>query len=265
MRDLLSGRQRSLIPTSAPAAAPLFGTTLLRTTGANPTFDPVITRSSGSAPTWDMGDTTQYATTDSISHSYAAPGDYEVRWDLVDATLRIAAFTNDDITAITAQAGWVNMEQFNLSSNGSLGNVTTHKEWTKLEQLTLPATGCTALDTHVEWTALTSIEASLNTSLTSVPTHAAWTLMEDINLNACSSLSAITVYSAWTAFWFFWVHNCNFSAATIDAFLIALDGSGKINGNLKYEGNPGSADPSRSGPAATAKANLAGKGWTITN
>jgi len=212
-----------------------------------------------------MGDTTQYATTDAISHSYAAPGDYEVRWDLVAATLRTTAFGNDDITALTTQAGWVNIEQFNLSSNASLGNVVMHKEWTKLEQVTLLGTGCTALDTHVEWTALTSFEVSSNASLTSFPTHAAWTLMTDINLQSCFSMDTLTIYSAWTALGFFWVQDCNFSAATIDAFLIALDGSGKVSGNLKYENNPGSADGARSGAAATAKANLAGKGWTITN
>jgi len=162
---------------------------LLRTTGANPTFDPNIVRGGGTAPTWDMGDGTQY-TTDFVSHSYAVPGDYEVRWDMVDADLTQMAFGTDDITEIATKSTWVNLTGFGPSSNSGLGNVTMHPEWTSLLALSLNDTGATVFDFHVEWVAVTSFSLAENPGVVTCPTFSAWLLLEDLNLQNCTNFTS---------------------------------------------------------------------------
>jgi hypothetical protein len=129
----------------------------------------------------------------------------------------------------------------------------------------LNITGATAFDFHVEWTQMKTFSLEDNPAVVTIPTFSAWTLMEVIDARNNTSLENIVFYSAWTVARIMIVKNCNLSAATIDALLIALDSTGATNGTLAYETNPGSADPSRSGAAATAKANLVTKSWSITN
>ena len=56
------------------------------------------------------------------------------------------------------------------------------------------------------------------------------------------------------------MNGAQFTAAVIDDVLIKLDGFGKNNGSLNYNGNPGAPTLA----ALTAYNNLISKGWTIT-
>jgi len=121
----------------------------------------------------------------------------------------------------------------------------------------------TSINVNADWTNLEDLRTYANL-LTTQPTFASWTNLINIFAYQNPSMTGFVAHSAWASIVRVYVDTCDLSAATIDAILIALDATGQSNGFLRYQNNPGSPDGSRSGPAATAKANLISNGWTVT-
>jgi len=192
-----------------------------------------------------MGDGTQYAATDatdSISHSYAAAGNYRVAWDLDGQYVATITAPTDDITLFFTSANWVNLTTISIGNNSNLGNFNTFATWTAISVIQLG--GCS--------------------SLTAFETHPEWTGLSTLDLDGCG-LTELNAYNTWTTIGWFDCSENSLPAGEIDDILIALDETGSSGGTLKYENNPGSSDGSRSGDALIAKSNLQSRAWTITN
>jgi hypothetical protein len=220
----------------------------------------VVTKSAGAATEWDLGDSTTN-TANSITRTYAAPGDYTVTFDALDANITAITLSDSGLTAATIPATWTNVTFIALGNN-KLTSFDTHPEWTALTYINVVNnTGLTAFVAHPEWTSLDQLHIS-NCAFTSFDTHSAWPITKlQIYLN--SGLSSLIVHSSWTLLTCY-LQSCNLNAAVIDAILITVDVSGATNGFMNYSVNPGAADVSRSGAAATAKAALISDGWVIT-
>jgi len=199
------------------------------------------------------------------------------------------ASSNVNLTALETWPQWTQLEQLWVDYN-ALTTVETHPEWTEIEVIRANNNSLTSLEVHSEWTKLREFWVNSNTGLLETDLPTTWTSIEEFvvastrwgdgTLNIPSqwtalrelyaqtmkttALHTLTVPSALTNVDVVWVHINNLDATEIDNLLINLDTAGNTNGSLIYNGNPGSADGLRSGAAATAKANLITKGWTVT-
>ena len=189
------------------------------------------------------------------------------------------------ITSFNTRA-WSTIEHLDLASNAGLTTIVTQSAWTALTFLNVSSTGITGFVTQSAWAALEDFNIGNCSFSGSLNTYTAWTSLVSFKCDRNSGLTATTVRSGWTALAKFWAFNCALSvttvpaiaalldirmqnnsltAATIDTILINCDSGGGTGGSLNYSSNPGSADGSRSGAAATAKSNLVSKGWTVTS
>jgi len=260
----ISSTELQLLHQQDVRLASLGEVSLLRTTGAS-TFDPTIIRDGGISPTWYMGDGNSY-TADSVSHDYASAGDYEVSWLLsptTKSTLTDIWVQNDNLTEFTSDAGWTSLTSIRLNDNAGLTSFVTHSTW-PIEDFRLYETGITSITLQPNWTGITNCDLH-NTNISDLAIPGGWTSLEKLYLSRCYNLTTITVPNDLNSIVTFSVFDCDLGATPIDNVLIALDSGGSTNGSSKYQDNPGSADGSRSGAAATAKSNLVSKGWVITN
>jgi hypothetical protein len=243
-----------MAPSSAPGLAQVF-----RTAGGS-LIDPAVVRSGGSAPTWFWGDGND-DTGDSVNHTYGAPGDYSVTWDIVDAAVIALLVSNDEITELNTKSTW-DMISFRCDAN-SLTTLDTFDTWVNFTLFHCHSNNLTSLDTFATWTSLTTLYCHDN-SITSLDTFSDWTSLSSIFCHE-NSLTTLEVFSTWVVFDDLLCYDNSLPAPEIDDILINLDTAGVSNGTLAYENNPGSADGARSGAATTAKANLVSKGWVVTN
>ena len=170
-------------------------------------------------------------------------------------------FNDNLLNAFVAHPEWVALDCLDLTNN-NITSFITHPEWINLRLLTLTTNNLTSLTTHTEWVALEELVASDNNIAPNVQTFNTWTSLTRIQLNN-NALTTFQAHREWTLINEVKIQNNMLPATEIDAVLIELDASGALGGTLDYAGNPGAPDVSRSAPAATAKANLIGNGWTV--
>jgi len=157
---------------------------------------------------------------------------------------------------------WTSMKYFDASDN-NVSSINLPTAWTGLQHVFLQENVLTVCGVSNLFTALINLWINDN-SLSTFTTYAAWVNIQRFRCQG-NSLTTVLAHSAWTKCFEYLCNDNNLTATAIDNILIALDATGKTGGTLAYENNPGSSDGSRSGPGATAKANLISKSWVVTN
>jgi len=196
-----------------------------------------------------------------MSTFYIADNDLEAIKSYGEWTALVEIFVDrNNLKSFETHPEWTLLGKFYFRDN-SLTALETHAEWVNMTQLIGDTNSITSFETHAEWTSLQHAFVYSN-NMTSFVCHAAWPLIR-LRIYNCE-LTTLNAESAWTAVTEFWCHNNDLPATEIDDILTAFE-AGTINGaSLNYSGNPGAGDGCRSGPAATAKANLVTRGWTVT-
>jgi hypothetical protein len=159
---------------------------------------------------------------------------------------------------------WPNLGHFYMSTT-NLGPVIETHPWPSINYINVSSTqngGLTSFETHNTWTNLTFLALNIN-SINSVELHDTWSSLATLYVNQNSGIQITWPASGLTALNKVFTYSCGWSGNEIDDMVIALDGYGVSNGELRYNGNPNSADVNRSASANTALTNLVGKGWTI--
>lgn len=180
-------------------------------------------------------------------------------------TVRIDANKLDGFGFLTKP--WPNLETFDASLQ-DLASFETQSTWTKLTSLKLrngsnstPFTG--GFTTYNTWVALKELIFTFQGFTGPIVTYPEWIALETLFLEKNLGITSAPIQTTWPNISLISYLTNNMSAATIDSALINLDANNNSNGHFDYRSNPGSPDGSRSGPAATAKANLVSRGWTI--
>lgn len=176
--------------------------------------------------------------------------------------LRFLHLTGPSLTSIDLRAEWFNMDTLDLQDT-ALTSLTVPSAWEDFRSLFLFKCPVTTVDVGLGLGQMSTLRFTNLPELTTFTTHSTWTDLKAIHVNDCLTLNALEVHPQWTAIKTVWIPGNNLPASEIDAILIAIDGSGSRDGQLRYDSNPGAADNLRSGAANTAISNLLAKGWSI--
>lgn len=180
-------------------------------------------------------------------------------WNLV----KLQGYNEETLSSFETY-NWPNLGHFYMSKT-DLGPVIETHPWPSINYINVSNIrdgGLTSFETHNTWTNLTFLALNIN-SINSVELHDTWSSLTTFYINQNSDVSLTWPASGLTALDTVFAYSCNWSGSEIDDMVIALDGYGVSNGELRYNSNPNSADSNRSASANTALANLVSRGWTI--
>jgi hypothetical protein len=249
---------------------------------------------------WGDGNTDTYTGTgsnQSLTHTYSAPGTYHaaitatgilsfiattpfiannslVSIDKLPSTLQVLSISTQSTFTTLNYVALPNLQTFSISQCSTFNQLFDISSFTNVTLFYFQSN--TAFDQVIDFLGLTSYsDATIDISpLTSCLTFGLNNNPQITNLDT-SSLGVFTYFnakdcSALATMDFTGMNNCinadlrncALDSSMIDECLVKLDGFGNNNGTLKLEGQTPSAPPS--GAGATAKANLIGKGWTVT-